>query len=57
VGFDRRVIIDALAASRWNKRRAAAALGISRPTLYRRMKEYGIPMKSPPIVRDFADPE
>lgn len=32
----------ALQASNWNKRQAARALGISRDTLYRKIKEHGL---------------
>ena len=41
--FERRLIERALAASRRNKSKAADRLGISRPRLYRRMQELGIP--------------
>jgi PAS domain S-box-containing protein len=36
------VIIETLVKSEWNKCRASRMLGISRQTLYRRMKEYNI---------------
>ena len=35
-------IVEALEAARWNRHRAAEALGISRSTLWRRMSELGI---------------
>jgi DNA-binding NtrC family response regulator len=40
---ERRLIEQALARARQNKSRAAEILGISRPRLYRRIKELGIP--------------
>ena len=39
---DGRRILDALHEARWNRDRAARALGISRTTLWRRMKSLGI---------------
>ena len=39
---DRKRIVEALAAQRWNRSLAAKALGISRSTLWRRMHELGI---------------
>jgi len=41
VEVERRLIEDALARSRRNKSRAAEILGVSRPRLYRRLKELG----------------
>jgi DNA-binding NtrC family response regulator len=37
-----RRLVDALDAHRWNRGATAEALGISRSTLWRRMKEYGL---------------
>ena len=34
--------VDVLDAHRWNRGATATALGISRSTLWRRMKEYGL---------------
>jgi len=39
---ERTRIMRALEDHRWNRQRAAAALGISRVTLWRRMERYGI---------------
>ena len=39
---EREIIIETLNRHRWNKGRAAAALGISRPTLFRKMRAYGL---------------
>jgi two-component system response regulator HydG len=39
---ERRHIQAVLAATGWNKQRAAAALGVSRGTLYRKIAEYGL---------------
>ncbi|MFT3800960.1 MAG: sigma-54-dependent Fis family transcriptional regulator [Burkholderiaceae bacterium] len=39
---DARQIVEALQRARWNARVAAGDLGLSRATLYRRMREYGI---------------
>lgn len=41
--IERRLIEEALRKARQNKSRAAELLGISRPRLYRRIKELGIP--------------
>lgn len=35
-------LVEALEAHGWNRTAAAAALGISRTTLWRRMKDYGL---------------
>ena len=42
VGDERTRIVQALDEHRWNRQRAAAALGISRVTLWRRMERHGI---------------
>jgi DNA-binding NtrC family response regulator len=39
---EQETIRDALVASRWNVSRVARELGMSRPTLYRKMRRYGI---------------
>ena len=46
---ERTRILHVLDAHRWNRQRAAAALGISRVTLWRRMERHGIrdPLGSP----------
>ncbi|AMV37506.1 sigma 54-interacting transcriptional regulator [Planctomyces sp. SH-PL62] len=43
VDVERQLIENALARSRRNKSRAAEILGVSRPRLYRRLKELGFP--------------
>ncbi len=40
--LERHAILDALAQSHGNKKKAAEALGIQRPTLYNKMKRYAI---------------
>ena len=40
--FERGIIQQALASSNYNRVRAASALGISRVTLYKKMKKYGL---------------
>lgn len=40
--FERGIIQQALASSNFNRVRAASALGISRVTLYKKMKKYGL---------------
>jgi transcriptional regulator with GAF, ATPase, and Fis domain len=42
VDSERARIIEALDAARWNRHRAAEALGLSRSTLWRRMRDLGI---------------
>ncbi|MBF0401675.1 MAG: sigma 54-interacting transcriptional regulator [Magnetococcales bacterium] len=39
---DKEVILRALEAAHWNKKKAAALSGISRSTFYRKMEKYGI---------------
>jgi DNA-binding NtrC family response regulator len=52
--IERRLIENALRQARQNKSRAADLLGISRPRLYRRIKELGLPDDSPegPVSSD-----
>ena len=45
---EKRAVSAALAASQGNISQASAQLGITRNTLYRKMKEYGIPCRTPP---------
>lgn len=49
---ERRVIETALRQSRSNKSRAAEILGISRPRLYRRIKELNLPDEDEPAEDD-----
>jgi len=63
---ERRALLDALFAARWNKSRAAEILECSRMTLYRRMAKYSVvrssddtvaqrnvtPGVTPPVTRD-----
>ncbi|MBL8740367.1 MAG: helix-turn-helix domain-containing protein, partial [Myxococcales bacterium] len=44
--FDRGLLEKALAAAGQNRSAAAKALGVSRVTLHRWMKRYGMPAKS-----------
>jgi transcriptional regulator of acetoin/glycerol metabolism len=37
-----RRLVDVLSTHGWNRRATAEALGISRSTLWRRMREYGL---------------
>jgi DNA-binding NtrC family response regulator len=39
---ERRIILDALRAKNWNRNETAAALGINRKTLYKKIKKLGI---------------
>ena len=39
---EKKIIIDALEKSRWNKKEAAESLGINRTTLYKKLNHYGI---------------
>jgi transcriptional regulator of acetoin/glycerol metabolism len=41
---DHAQVLTAIERSRWNMTHAAAQLGISRNTLYRRIKQLGIPL-------------
>jgi DNA-binding NtrC family response regulator len=42
VDMERNAILDALAQTHGNKKKAAELLGIQRPTLYNKMKRYAI---------------
>lgn len=44
---ERAAIVGALERNGWNKVRAAGELGISRPTLWRRMKALDVPLEQP----------
>jgi two-component system response regulator HydG len=39
---EKKIILDALAKCRWNKKETAELLGINRTTLYKKMSQYGI---------------
>jgi transcriptional regulator of acetoin/glycerol metabolism len=39
---ERQIILDVLEAHQWNRQAAAAALGINRTTLYKKMKRLGV---------------
>ncbi len=54
---ERRLIETALRQSRSNKSRAAEILGISRPRLYRRIKELNLPDEDEPAERNGPPPE
>lgn len=45
--LERRAILAALEATRWNKQAAARLLGLHRPTLYAKMRKHGIPQARP----------
>jgi DNA-binding NtrC family response regulator len=45
--IERRHITRVLAHTAWNKRRACAILDISRPTLDRKIEEYGLRKDEP----------
>jgi len=47
-------IIEALKRTGWKKAQAARILNIDRKTIYRKMKEYNIPLKKTDIVSDAA---
>ena len=51
---ERRALLDALFASRWNKSRAAQILHCSRMTLYRRMAKYSVIASTPPKTKHTA---
>ena len=46
--LERRHIVRVLAHTEWNKRRACAILDISRPTLDRKIEEYGLRTRRTP---------
>ena len=41
---ERTLLLTAIESSRWNMTHAAERLGISRNTLYRKIKQFGIPL-------------
>jgi DNA-binding NtrC family response regulator len=49
---ERRALLEALERANWNKQRAAATLGIYRPTLYSKMRKYAI--RDPNVARGRA---
>ena len=49
--LERRHIIRVLAHTEWNKRRACAILDISRPTLDRKIEEYGLRKEDADVSR------
>ncbi len=40
--FEKQIILDALNDNRWHKTKTAAMLGLSRKSLFRKMKQYGL---------------
>lgn len=48
--YERHLIERALAASEWNQRRAAAALGVLPTTLHEKMKRLGLNRKAPHLL-------
>ncbi len=44
---EKRIIIQALRATSWNRGEAARALDINRTTLYSKMKKYGLLLEEP----------
>ena len=49
---ERQAILRALTESRGNKKRAAEALGIQRPTLYAKLRKYGILSEEADVPRE-----
>jgi DNA-binding NtrC family response regulator len=54
--IERRLIETALSRARQNKSRAAELLGISRPRLYRRIKELNLPDENDPVPESQPQP-
>lgn len=52
---ERRIILQALAANRWNRRKAAAALKISYRTLLSKIKQAGLPRRRDLAANSLAD--
>lgn len=52
---ERTVILRALEKASFSRTRAAAALGVSRVTLYKKMKKYGLLSKTSPMSPNMAD--
>ncbi len=52
---ERNVIVRALEKSSYSRTRAAQLLGVSRVTLYKKMKKYGLLAKSSPILSGSVD--